>query len=58
MKKERVDILLVEQGLFDSVEKAKRCHYGWNLLTDKTNENRYSLVKNPPYNPIERKGKY
>ena len=35
MKKERVDILLVEQGLFDSVEKAKRAIMAGVILTDK-----------------------
>ena len=30
MEKERIDVLLVEQGFFDSREKAKTCNYGWN----------------------------
>ena len=28
MKKERIDVLLVEQGFFDSREKAKASNYG------------------------------
>lgn len=30
MEKKRIDVLLVEQGFFDSREKAKQCYYGWN----------------------------
>ena len=31
-KKERVDVLLVEQGFFETREKAKRADYGWTCL--------------------------
>ncbi|WP_034550850.1 TlyA family RNA methyltransferase [Carnobacterium funditum] len=56
MKKERVDILLVEQGLFDSVEKAKRAIMAGIILTDKNERIDTAGEKIPVTTQLKRKG--
>lgn len=56
MKKERVDILLVEQGLFDSVEKAKRAIMAGVILTDKNERIDTAGEKIPITTQLKRKG--
>lgn len=56
MKKERVDILLVEQGLFDSVEKAKRAIMAGVILTDKNERIDTAGEKIPVATQLKRKG--
>lgn len=56
MKKERVDILLVEQGLFDSVEKAKRAIMAGVILTDKNERIDTAGEKIPVTTQLKRKG--
>ena len=56
MKKERVDILLVEQGLFDSVEKAKRAIMAGVILTDKNERIDTAGEKIPIATQLKRKG--
>jgi 23S rRNA (cytidine1920-2'-O)/16S rRNA (cytidine1409-2'-O)-methyltransferase len=56
MKKERVDILLVEQGLFDSVEKAKRAIMAGIILTDKNERIDTAGEKIPITTQLKRKG--
>ncbi|MEG0288296.1 MAG: TlyA family RNA methyltransferase [Carnobacterium sp.] len=56
MKKERVDVLLVEQGLFDSVEKAKRAIMAGIILTDKDERIDTAGEKIPVTTQLKRKG--
>lgn len=56
MKKERVDVLLVEQGLFDSVEKAKRAIMAGVILTDKDERIDTAGEKIPVTTQLKRKG--
>ncbi|WP_414839871.1 TlyA family RNA methyltransferase [Carnobacterium sp. TMP28] len=56
MKKERVDILLVEQGLYDSVEKAKRAVMAGIILTDKNERIDTAGEKIPVTTQLKRKG--
>ncbi|SEL16434.1 23S rRNA (cytidine1920-2'-O)/16S rRNA (cytidine1409-2'-O)-methyltransferase [Carnobacterium iners] len=56
MKKERVDILLVEQGLYDSVEKAKRAIMAGIILTDKNERIDTAGEKIPVTIQLKRKG--
>ncbi len=56
MKKERVDILLVEQGLFDSAEKAKRAIMAGIILTDKNERIDTPGEKIPVTTQLKRKG--
>ncbi len=48
MKKERVDVLLVQQGLFDSREQAKRAVMAGEIL-GKNNERLDSDYHNPSH---------